>query len=768
MRRDWATLAPLRVAGGRPISLTAAPLAFVRQLATQQHLVNTARLSHVRQLDAPSGSFRGILSPTNIDDTAEGSLPTLHEPSPLPSIEHRHLAAMAAGAHDDHGRSALEQLLAIGDPLAGDDRPIGQANSAIDTIVNESIPEGGGASEGGRRSGLAASRRQGLGPAYHGPLPEAMRAERDRGPSEGEGTTFTEGVPGDVRAAMRDVLGVDIGDRLVHRGPAVSAEAQSMGAQAFTRDGQVFISDDVGPLDQAQAKATLAHELTHAAQQVVHGVTPDEGSIAGQLAEAHAQQVEQYVRGDGGAIKPAPEMLHARPRPGSDSPEAGLEATTRQMMRDLVDSGLARPDGTGGIIFTMPPSSMTGSAGTQRLTSNAATAPTVVGSHQDHWDPLATLGNTLGQGLANDVLGMAGSAFGFSDEFMGDQRGQLATQNLQFRREQTTRAYTELRMEHLRSAELSRRNAEESLFDQERTTTLDTGTLQAIDERINHEVGQRMQLLDEQAARALDQLNRQRASRQQEALRVIPEESYDAALHRLFDDTENDAIPPESEVFTALTANPGRSTGGRPTGGGPGSASGGPTGGPGAGAHGPASGGGPGGTGSPTGTPHGGPGTGTGSGAQHPVEHWRTDATMGGRFAALGAALGADMANAEIGIFGSMFGVDTATEDRMHAGIGGTSAAAHHGAAPAATPGTHPGAHPGDAAHHGAAAAGAHGAAAHGATHHDPGHEVVDHIVHDPYALDELAMRLYPSIRSRLRQELLIDRERAGLLADFR
>jgi hypothetical protein len=29
-------------------------------------------------------------------------------------------------------------------------------------------------------------------------------------------------------------------------------------------------------------------------------------------------------------------------------------------------------------------------------------------------------------------------------------------------------------------------------------------------------------------------------------------------------------------------------------------------------------------------------------------------------------------------------------------------------------------------------------------------------------------MRLYPSIRSRLRQELLIDRERAGLLADFR
>ena len=34
--------------------------------------------------------------------------------------------------------------------------------------------------------------------------------------------------------------------------------------------------------------------------------------------------------------------------------------------------------------------------------------------------------------------------------------------------------------------------------------------------------------------------------------------------------------------------------------------------------------------------------------------------------------------------------------------------------------------------------------------------------------LEELAVRLYPNIRSRLRQELLIDRERAGLLTDFR
>ncbi|MGZ4772169.1 MAG: hypothetical protein ACXV3B_05750, partial [Ilumatobacteraceae bacterium] len=84
--------------------------------------------------------------------------------------------------------------------------------------------------------------------------------------------------------------------------------------------------------------------------------------------------------------------------------------------------------------------------------------------------------------------------------------------------------------------------------------------------------------------------------------------------------------------------------------------------------------------------------------------------------------------------------------------------------APGATP--HPDAAHHDAAHPDAAhVTGAHAAGAHQTT---PAHESVDHIVSDPYALDELANRLYPNIRTRLRQELLIDRERAGLLADFR
>jgi hypothetical protein len=38
----------------------------------------------------------------------------------------------------------------------------------------------------------------------------------------------------------------------------------------------------------------------------------------------------------------------------------------------------------------------------------------------------------------------------------------------------------------------------------------------------------------------------------------------------------------------------------------------------------------------------------------------------------------------------------------------------------------------------------------------------------DPLGLDQLAAELYPRLRSRLRLELIVDRERAGLLTDWR
>ena len=775
-RRDWATLPPLKVAGGRPIELTAATQAFAQGLATRQVLVRSARLEHVRQMDAPSGSFRGVLAPA-VADHGEG-VPELQEASALPAIAHRQLAPIATDQHDTHSQSPspVEQLLAIGDPAQ-----LSLATPA-DVIVpptprpTDAEPGDVGVATGQRRARLADSRRQGLGPAYHGPLPEAMRAERERAE-----TPTTESVPGDMRATMRDVLGIDVGDRLVHRGPAVSAEARAMNAQAFTRDGEVHVADEVGPLDQPTGRATLAHELTHAAQQIVRGPLSDEGSDAGRALEAHAQQVEQYVRGDGGAPKPSPDLLHARP-PTTDSADAELEASTKQMMRELVDSGLARADGNGGIIFTMPPSSMTAATGTQRLTASAPAAQPGAAARHENWSGAGMFANNLAQGLGNDLLGMAGSVFGFSDEFMGEQRHSLANQNREFERNQTQQAYTELRMEHLRTAALQQFNEESTVHGHGRVESLDETTTTAIHARVEHEVEARMQLLREQTAVALRQLNEARVARSEAALEEVPDESYDAAFHRLFDDPNTDAVPSETELLTALTRVPttGTGTGARPGGGtGPGAH---PGGGPG---------GTPGGSGAPTGAATGHPaaagagtptGTGTGAGAHtpggtgagagaaaHAEEHWRTDATMSGRFGALGNALAGDIAHTELGFLGSMLGMDSHFERSLHDQVSPPHAAAGAAGTHGAT-GAHPdaahaagGAHP-DAAHAGGAA---HTGAAHGTTHPGAAHDAVENIVGDPYALDELATRLYPTIRSRLRQELLIDRERAGLLADF-
>jgi hypothetical protein len=145
---------------------------------------------------------------------------------------------------------------------------------------------------------------------------------------------------------------------------------------------------------------------------------------------------------------------------------------------------------------------------------------------------------------------------------------------------------------------------------------------------------------------------------------------------------------------------------------------------------------------------------------------------MRGRFEGLGNALAGDIAHAELGFFGSMFGFDQHFEQGLHdqvtpAHTAAAATPAAHGATDAAHPGAaHAGAHS-DPAHPDAAhAAGAHGAA--GTPSSTAALQTVEGIVGDPYSLDELASRIYPNIRTRLRQELLIDRERAGLLADFR
>jgi hypothetical protein len=94
-----------------------------------------------------------------------------------------------------------------------------------------------------------------------------------------------------------------------------------MNAEAFTRDGEIFLSSDV-PLNSRRGQELLAHELTHVVQQQGGMVRmPDESSPAGQAHEQAARQVEAEVS------NPSAGLIH-RVSPTVSSPPATVGAPT--------------------------------------------------------------------------------------------------------------------------------------------------------------------------------------------------------------------------------------------------------------------------------------------------------------------------------------------------------------------------------------------------------------------------------------------------------
>ena len=156
----------------------------------------------------------------------------------------------------------------------------------------------------------------GLGPGYHGPLPEAIRLERAERqptpppaivqpvtPATAPVAPATAPVPDTVRNEIRAAHGVDV--NIIHQGPEVSVEARRMGARAFTRGGEVFIPPEAGPLDTPEGHGIVGHELTHVVQQRRTGrALPPEDTPSGRALEAEAQAAERFFRGDPGAPRP--------------------------------------------------------------------------------------------------------------------------------------------------------------------------------------------------------------------------------------------------------------------------------------------------------------------------------------------------------------------------------------------------------------------------------------------------------------------------------
>jgi hypothetical protein len=113
----------------------------------------------------------------------------------------------------------------------------------------------------------------------------------------------TLAVPSDIAGPVSRAWGVDVSGVPMHRGPAVTARARTLAARAFSHDGQVFLPDEAGEVGDAEARALLAHELTHVVQQRLFGADmPAEATPDGQLLEAQAAEVEGVFRRGGGEL----------------------------------------------------------------------------------------------------------------------------------------------------------------------------------------------------------------------------------------------------------------------------------------------------------------------------------------------------------------------------------------------------------------------------------------------------------------------------------
>lgn len=113
---------------------------------------------------------------------------------------------------------------------------------------------------------------------------------------------------------------------LVHEGEHAESMTRQLNAEAFTRDGQIYLAGDA-PLSSARGQELLAHELTHVVQQ--RGGTeamPDESTAAGRDHESAALQVERAVAGESIPADPI-ELAHATSSSSVPAESSGGEPT---------------------------------------------------------------------------------------------------------------------------------------------------------------------------------------------------------------------------------------------------------------------------------------------------------------------------------------------------------------------------------------------------------------------------------------------------------
>ncbi|WP_035791592.1 eCIS core domain-containing protein [Kitasatospora mediocidica] len=262
------------------------------------------QIRHLPLPHPPSGrpGRSGTAAPEPHAPTAAGS----HDaPAPVPGLPRPELPARPAVPVGLRAPLPSHQAAAPEEAADHDtSRPTDSSGATAPVGLHAPLPT--------RPAGLAAAdgtaepgtpRRSAAPLGLQAPLAHPAR----RAPRADDASDAPVSVPQDIASTFARLYGADVSSVPVHRGPAADAQATGLSARAFTRDGEVYLPENAGPLEHPRVRGLLAHELTHAVQQRRHGsALPSENSPVGSAMELEAQVVERHVSGDAGV--PAPEV----------------------------------------------------------------------------------------------------------------------------------------------------------------------------------------------------------------------------------------------------------------------------------------------------------------------------------------------------------------------------------------------------------------------------------------------------------------------------
>ena len=253
----------------------------------------TQVLQHRREADLDSDSAADAIAPLPFAPTPPaGSVSSPIEPgsrgssvaTPLTSITARESMVNAAAPSGRNARSRA--TLASRPPLV----------SAGTTGVQRRARDDSGSVRTATRTGLRATMPN--SGSLSGAQPEPRSSVGSR----------SVAVPEQVRQAVRESVGTAPSEVVVHEGGRAEALTRSVNAEAFTRDGEIFLAADA-PLDSARGQQLLAHELTHVVQQQGGAARmPAEHTAEGQDLEAGARHAEGLMQ----SMHQAAPQLHHR------------------------------------------------------------------------------------------------------------------------------------------------------------------------------------------------------------------------------------------------------------------------------------------------------------------------------------------------------------------------------------------------------------------------------------------------------------------------